>query len=187
MVVVQKTRLGFSRERAGQLFRLWGDVWPEAVEGPLEESLEHFFLDRSADERGQAGSERFHLIEGDAEILAVARSFVRYVKFDADDGQWPVLALAGVCSSPDKRGHGFGRLVVEDAFSRLGPKLPWCLFQTGVPEFYEKLGAVRVDNAFFNSDAEDTQANPWWDPHVMVLSAQEKWPEGRVDLCGPAY
>ncbi len=181
-------RSELSHEQARAVCGLWNEVWSLEVEGSLDEQATRFLADRLPEQRMEAGSERFHWVE-DAEgrILAVARSFVRKIRFDGQGALEPVLALAGVCSSPASRGRGLGRRVVLDAFDRLSPEVPWSLFQTGVPEFYERLGGYRVGNEFRDSYAQDAAARPWWDEHVMVVGRSRKWPEGRVDLCGVAY
>ncbi|MDQ8184478.1 hypothetical protein QEH53_02755 [Pelagicoccus sp. SDUM812002] len=166
---------------------LWEEIWPNTDGLGIEERVEAFFLGSCPEHRAEAGSERFHVLEGENRLMGVAWTYVRKIHFAALQREEPVLALAGVCSSPCDRGRGFGRQIVLDAFSRLCDETPWCLFQTGVPEFYKRLGAFTAENEFVNRYAEDPQVNPWWEKSVMAYGFSRKWPEGRVDLCGVGY
>lgn len=177
----------FGVEKAKQLCALWDEVWPNEDSTPLDERAADFLTDISSEHRMLEGSELFHVVEHAEGIVAVARTYMRQVRFEATGRSGVVLALAGVCSSPKLRGKGLGAIVVKDAFARLGPEIPWCLYQTTVPAFYEKLGARLVNNDFRNSYSVDPDARPWWDEFVMVYGSADKWPEGRVDLCGVAY
>jgi len=56
-----------------------------------------------------------------------------------------------------------------------------------VRPFYEKLGAVVVDNRIVNSLADNPAANPFWDEVVMRYPAGGDWPSGAIDLRGPGY
>src|SRR5690606_26484140 len=114
-------------------------------------------------------------------------TFSRLVR--AESGERRVLALAGVCTDPGRRGEGLGRKVVEAAFHSLSEESATvCLFQTGVPEFYHRLGAREVFNRFHNGqDPEGVCCSPWWNPHVMIYPAGAPWPEGPIDLQGPGY
>lgn len=118
--------------------------------------------------------------------VACARTFSRLIR--RPDGEREVLALASVCVDPDHRGTGLGAQIVRLAFSAVdNGRFEMSLFQTGVPEFYRKLGARTVDNRFWNSASGDASENPWWDPNVMIYPASVDWPKGPVDLKGPAY
>ncbi len=187
MKALRLARGEFGAAKAKQLCALWDEVWPNEDSTALEERAADFLIDSSSEHRMQENSELFHVVEFEDRIVAVARTYVREVCFEGTGRSGLVLALAGVCSSPKLRGKGLGAMVVKDAFARLGPELPYCLYQTTVPAFYEKLGARLVENDFRNSYAADPQARPWWDKFVMVYGLGENWPEGRVDLCGVAY
>lgn len=169
--------------------RLWEVSFSKGEEEPPLVERAVAFLARERVSRGMVeGSEVFHLVTGSGKLDAVAWSFIREVAIEGFGEPVPILALAGVCSSLEARGRGFGAAVVRDAFSRVGPEVEWSLFQTGVPRFYQKLGAELVTNRFVNSLSEkDVEANPWWDEHVMVYRSGRKWPDGRVDMLGEAY
>lgn len=100
-------------------------------------------------------------------------------------GRLAVGALAAVCVHPDHRGRGWGEAVVRAAFDFL-PEIgvSVALFQTGVPHFYQKLGACVINNRFFNG--ENSQ-NPFWDTCEMIYPASFAWPDGPIDLNGPGY
>jgi hypothetical protein len=61
---------------------------------------------------------------------------------------------------------------------------PLSLFQTGVPEFYEAMGARLVTNRFVNGESQE---NPFWDTCEMIYPATAGWPDGPIDLNGPGY
>jgi len=122
----------------------------------------------------------WHFIrEGDS-IIAMARTFRRVVA-EASGRRFPVLALAGVCTHPEHRGRGLGRAVVMAAWSRVDPELPVCFFQTGVPAFYERMGARTIPNRIYNSMGT---RRAFWDPHAMIYPAAATWPEEAIDLLG---
>lgn len=129
---------------------------------------------------------RHYLIHDGAELVAHAVTFSRVIRFDG--GSLEVMALAEVCVDPARRGEGHGARVVREAFRQVdeGP-FAVSLFQTNVPGFYERLGAVKVANRFTDSTAGDPEANPWWNDHVMVYPAFPGWPAGIIDLCGRGY
>ena len=80
-------------------------------------------------------------------------------------------------------------MIVQEAFKRVDQgEFPVSLFQTTLPQFYEKLGAVEVKNRFVNSKNNDApNANPWTDDHVMIYGNNSLWPEGQIDLNGKDY
>ena len=103
-------------------------------------------------------------------------------------GPLDVLGLAGVKTLPEFRMRGYGAAVVRAAFQHVdNGAFAASLFQTRVPGFYEKLGCRRVRNVFTNRFAEEPGGVPWWDPNHMVYPAAYAWPEGPVDLLGPAW
>jgi predicted N-acetyltransferase YhbS len=120
--------------------------------------------------------------------VAHARTFVRRVK--NGEREIPVLALAAVCSDPSVRGQGLGGQVTRQAWRQVGqPGWPEVsLFQTPVPDFYEKLDARIIANRFVNRLHEtQPEANPWRDDTIMIYPARFAWPEGVIDLNGPDY
>jgi len=124
---------------------------------------------------------RNYLIWNDVRLLAMARTFA--VTVQTATGPLPLLALAGVATHPDHERKGLGHTIVKHAFERVdNGEFTLALFMTGVPGFYQKLGCTEVHNRFIDSSAEDPEANPWWNPYVMVYAPRGEWPEGLVDL-----
>jgi ribosomal protein S18 acetylase RimI-like enzyme len=160
---------------------LWCEVFPSPT-GTVAGILERLqgLQARSDDDRIR--DHRLHACRVDGRVAAVARSFVRVIA--ASDQRFPVLALAGVACDPRLRHRGLGSAVVRTAFARLTAEVPSSLFQTGVPAFYERLGAHCVGNDFVNSADAD---RVWWNPHVMIYPAAMPWPTGRIDLLGGGW
>lgn len=132
---------------------------------------------------------RMHVLLRAGQPVAVADTATR--RLHHDGGAMVVLTLGGVATDPAARGSGFGRAVVMDAFARLEELgLPGCVFQTGKARgMYEKFGARCIDNRFIDrTDPAAPEANPWQDRYVMVYpGSSATWPEGVIDLNGPAY
>jgi predicted N-acetyltransferase YhbS len=106
------------------------------------------------------------------------------------DGPLLVGGLARVCSDPALRGQGLGELVARAALAPVDAgEFQFALFQTNsrVRPFYEKLGAVTVDNDVVNSLAADPTAPAFWDEVVMRYPANRPWPKGEIDLLGPGF
>ena len=167
------------------IVRLVYRVWP-AKDMTFADRLKQFTS--WVEENRRTGFEviSFVVWEGD-QAIAQARTFPRLIHTQATD--LVIMGLAGVCVLPERGGEGFGMDIVRKAFERVdGGDFPLTLFQTGVPGFYIKLGAKSVTNRFVNrQDTEAPDANPWWDPNVMIYPAGAAWPEGTIDLNGPAY
>jgi len=162
-------------------------VWPKADRTP--EALVQAYAERGATHTGSDELAPAHYVVQDGgRAIASAQTFGRIV--GTPDGELEVLTLAAVCSDPDNRKQGLGASVARAAFARVDRGLfHLCLFQTTpeVQAFYEKIGARTVDNRFVDSTADDPEASPWWDPVVMIYPAGATWPEGTIDLRGPAW
>lgn len=170
------------------LWVLWHRVFPNPH--AILEQREARFLAAPVARDGEI----FVVWDGGAPI-ATAAFFPREIR--TAHGPLTVLALAGVCSAPERRGTGLGQRVTRAAFAEVDRgRFAVSLYQTGVPDFYAKLGARLVDNPFTNSrfDPSDpanlgrgTADQPWWNPHVMIYPATFDWPVGPIDLLGPGY
>jgi len=162
-------------------------VWPKL--GRTVESRTHEILSRWRNYDGpEEQYPRSFIVREDGRVIAHASFEPRTIGLMA--GDVTVLALARVCTDPAVRGRKLGQAVVRAAFDVVDQgAFPFSLFQTGeaVAPFYEKLGAVRVDNRFVNSLAEDPKANPFWDTEIMVYPAKPGWPKGEIDLRGPGW
>lgn len=138
-----------------------------------------------------ARPERFiALAERQGRVVATAEGFRRTLV--TERGELSVLALASVCTLPECRAQGLGQRVVQMVLRLVHEgRFPMALWQTGVPEFYRKLGAIEVSNRFVNRrHATQPDRDPFWDKHRMIYvpnGSREIWPEGTIDLNGPAY
>ncbi|MDR0867587.1 MAG: GNAT family N-acetyltransferase [Planctomycetota bacterium] len=132
---------------------------------------------------------RAAVIENDEEILAVAAGVTRLIRHGATGDAEKVIALFAVATHPQFRGRGYGAAAVKAQFARAGHDAPSALWQTAVPVFYEKIGAVRVRNRFVNSrNLSAPDANPFWEPAVMVYPpAAWRDHDEVIDLLGAGY
>lgn len=185
--VVGFDRDSMNHDTARALVDLWFEVWPDETDD--SDVNVRKVLDEMRDEAfaGERRPINWAVMDG-GRVLAVARTFARTI--DTGAGRMTIMALAGVCSHPAVRGRGYGRAVVKAAFSRVDDGVfPVSLFQTQprIIPYYERFGAGVVGNRFVNSLAKNPRANPLWDPIAMVYPATADWPDGEVDLLGPAY
>ena len=164
-------------------------VWPSKTGLTPAQRAAEIIASRDAGHHA-ARRQLWHLVRDPAaptRLLAKAESFLRTIA--TPRGPLTILALAGVCTPPDARNRGLGRLVVQSAFARISPDTPFSLFQTTpnrIP-FYTRLGAAVATNPVINSLAENPAANPFWDPILFRYPATGPWPEGTLDLQGPGY
>jgi predicted N-acetyltransferase YhbS len=167
------------KDEARAIVALTNSIWPHPDK--TEEELARVFTDGS-----RRHWEVFTLWDR-ARLVAHAAIFPRRIRFEG--GELEVMGLAGVCVQPVRRGQGLGERVVRAAFGQVDAGYyPVALYQTEVPAFYARLGAVTVDNPFWNSRSpSDPRARPWWDPHVMIYPTYPAWPRGPIDLNGPGY
>lgn len=127
-------------------------------------------------------------VELEGRIVAAAEGFTREVS--CGDRRMKILALCGVCTLPECRGRGYGAIVVKKVLELMDKGgYEAALWQTGVPDFYVKLGACEVGNKFCNSlHPNDKAKNPFWDKNIMLYPANCKnWPDGTIDLRGLGY
>jgi len=164
------------RELSRECLVLTGMIWPR------KESLDER-LEITIAEDTKVGGIIWHLIRDGNDVIALSRSFPRVVA-DESGNRFQILALANVCTRPERRGQGLGQSVVEAAWSRLCPEYSVSFFQTPVPAFYEKLGARLVNNSIFNGSGD---ARAFWDPYAMIYPASAPWTEAKIDLLGPGW
>ena len=150
-------------------------TWPDAdTDKSVEEKVAGFYEDHS--------EKICYCLYQDKELVGYAESIPLTIKIE---NNWlAVLGLGGLNVHPGWRRQGFGRVIVEAVFKRIdASEYPYCLFQTGIPHFYEKLGCRLIENKFVNSnDPVDPSRNPFWDEYAMIYPATAIWPSGTVDL-----
>ncbi len=162
-------------------------IWPKP-----DRTVDAFaaeILDQWKDFRGPEDEHpRSFLIREGGRVVAHSSVYPRTI--GTAKGDMTVLALARVCTNPVVRGRKLGDAVVRASFELVdhGP-FPFALFQTStnVRPFYERLGAVAIDNTFVNSLAADPKANPFWAEVPMRYPATGDWPKGEIDLRGPGW
>ncbi len=128
------------------------------------------------------------VIRAGQKIVASALTFARPILVAGEPKL--ALALCYVAVDPESRGQKFGEKVVQAAFAQVDAKsYELALFQTSqnVRPFYERLGAVVVENRVIDSTFDEPNKNPFWDEVVMRYPATEDWPMGVVDLLGAGY
>jgi predicted GNAT family N-acyltransferase len=162
-------------------------IWPKP--GRTVDSMTAELLVRGKRYDGvEAQHPRSFFIREGGRIIAHATVVPRTIRSGA--GDITVLALARVCTDPAVRGRHLGQAMAQAAFDLVDDgTFPFSLFQTteNVKPFYDRLGAVEIQNKFINSTAEDPTASPWWSPVIMRYPAKPGWPEGKIDLRGPGW
>jgi len=92
--------------------------------------------------------------------------------------------------APEHQDRKLGRAIVEAALALVDQGVfRYALFQTTTPvrPFYEKLGSCEVDNPLVNSLADEPDKSPFWLDEIMRYPSTPGWPEGQIDMRGPAY
>jgi GNAT superfamily N-acetyltransferase len=176
-------------EQAVALERLWRSIWPPEDEPLSERLIEQYAREKLRLTRVQntplAQRRRVFAVHEGGQLVAASLVYPRHV-FSRERGIL-VAGLAGVVTRPDHRGQGLGRAVVDAVFELVNRGEFECsLFQTTEPvqAFYEKLGARRVYNEFYNSQDDDASCQPFWDPVRMIYPATYDWPSGPIDTQG---
>ncbi|MBN2710890.1 MAG: GNAT family N-acetyltransferase [Planctomycetes bacterium] len=163
------------------IIELWEATWPDSepahgVRIELEMEL------ATGTDNSSCRRWLLHYIESDGNLAAVASSFGVTLKAGGEDLE--VLAIAGVCCRESERGKGYGKALALDAFKRVNSgEFAVCLFQTAVPEFYEKLNCRRISNSIVNSTSDGVA---FIDDYSMIYPAAYDLTEGEIDLmrCG---
>lgn len=181
MTTVSAYHLGkLNAEQAQRIAVLISAVWPDS--GETVEVIARSFLTNTGNQPGK----KFYVIWKDDQAIACAQTFPRRIRYEG--GETEIMALAGVCVDGAHRGRGLGSLIVRAAFGDVDDgRYRVALFQTGVPDFYRKLGATTVQNEFCDNTAANDGRSPWWDDYVMIYPEGAEWPNGRIDLNGAGY
>ncbi len=162
-------------------------IWPKP--GRSVETFAASVLDQWKDYRGPEDEHpRSLLIREGRRVIAHASADPRSI--GTSEGDMTILALARVCTDPSVRGKRLGDALVRAAFDLVDRGVfPFALFQTtnDVRAFYERFGAVAIDNRFINSLAADPTINPFWAEVAMRYPAGPGWPAGEIDLRGPGW
>lgn len=168
-----------TRSLALEILTLQNAVWP-SKEG-IDKQYDRFL------ERNVTRPKREFIIAQDGDLLvASAEIFSRIII--CENQTYKVGCLGSVCVLPQRQGEGFGKTVVQKVFSLIDAnRFPVLLFQTGVPQFYLKLGAQTINNRFIDRQSVQPLDNPWWDSTVMIYPSDYGWPEGVIDLNGGAF
>lgn len=176
-----------SSAQVSALADLLVQVWPHPLKdhGYRVRRLEQ----RSREPIGPNGQVPMAFVIRDGQkIVASALTFARPILF-AGEAKF-AMALCYVAVDPNSRGQKFGEKVVQAAFAQVDAKnFELALFQTSekVRPFYERVGAVVVENEVIDSTADEPTKNPFWDEVVMRYPASENWPSGVIDLRGAGY
>jgi hypothetical protein len=176
-----------TREQARAIGDLLVRIWPKPNVTVEDRSQQQLAFGQSYAGPEPLAPRSYVVLDGDR-VIAHALVFARTIRTDA--GEMTIAALARVCSEPELRGQGLGEAVVRAAFAPVDRgDFPFALFQTtrNVRPFYERLGAVLVDNPITNSLADGPKTNPFWDEVVMRYPSTGAWPPGTIDLRGPGY
>jgi predicted GNAT family N-acyltransferase len=180
-------RRTISEPDARAIAELIVSIWPKP--GRTVETFTADILTQWKDYDGpEAQHPRSFLIREGGQIVAHSSVYPRTI--GTNKGDITVLALARVCTDPKVRGRKLGDAVVRASFELVDRGVfRFALFQTtpDVRPFYERLGAVPIDNTFVNSLAPDPKVNPFWAEVPMRYPATGDWPTGEIDLRGPGW
>lgn len=171
-----------SDETLRKIAALWTSAFPTP---PTRDRFAEAAARRDGRDAAATREKIHYVLAADGTCLAAARSFRREV----DVGGRPiiVLALAHVATSPAARGRGLGAAVVRSAWARLGRDgVEECVFCTGVPDFYAKLGARKLAA---RDVVYPAGAKRFVDPSLfrVATAAAADWPDGALDVRGDGW
>lgn len=174
-------------DQAAGIGELIARVWPKANVDAADRTRQ--LIETASRWQGPAEhAPRCFVVMDENQVVAHAAIWPREIA--AEGRRMMVAGLSRVGADPALRGRGLGELVVRAALAPVDDgEFPFALFQASrrVQPFYEKIGAVLVDNPIVNSLADDPTANPFWDEIVMRYPAEGDWPKGEIDLLGPGF
>jgi GNAT superfamily N-acetyltransferase len=177
----------FTPAQARAIGELINQVWPKPNLTADDRAAQQLAIGRDYSGPARQAPTAMVVVEDDR-VVAHAAMLPRQVGTTAGD-LW-IGGLARVCTEAAYRGRGLGEHVVRAAFGLVDAgDFAFTLFQTSrrVQPFYNKLGAVPVENRIVNSLADDPTANAFWDEVVMRYPAGGEWPHGKIDLRGPGW
>lgn len=170
-----------SNDQLKGIFILLDTTWPDFK--PNNDSWEK----RKRDFLQIHPNKQCHVLFDEFEVIGYAETFERTVS--TNEQKFKLMGLGSVCISEEYRGKGLGADIIKVCFGRVSHgEFSVCLFQTCVPQFYDKLDCKRINNKFVNSKNMDApEKNPFWDGYTMVHPAAFDWPSGTIDLLGPGF
>ena len=177
----------FTPAQANAIGELINQVWPKPNLNAEDRAAQLLAIGRQY--HGPAAQAPRSLVILEAGRV-VAHALMLPRRIDTSAGEMVIGGLARVCTDPMLRGRGLGEQVTRAAFGLVDAGVfPFALFQASarVQAFYEKLGAVKVENRIVNSLADDPTANAFWDDVVMRYPRDRRWPDGTIDLVGPGF
>ncbi len=178
MIILESSHHEICNSDKQSIIMLIRNTWPPK-EGPvitMEDDMKKFF--------GSKPDERHIIIKNENKIVGYAKTFTRDIQIG--DKNIHNCALACVCVHEKFRKNGYGKLIVKKALSPVdGNQYECSLFQTAVPEFYEKIGAKRIFNKCVIS--KDNSENPWWDPYLIIYPKKFLLEEDVIVLMGRGY
>jgi ribosomal protein S18 acetylase RimI-like enzyme len=162
LTLMRRENATLLREEIVAIVALLNAIWPnkEKTLSELAETfLERHFGYLTAYPSISRPSVRY-LDWSDDQLVGHAFTFERPIA--SDSAEFSVMALSGVCVAPSYRRKGIGTDLARNALHRIDEgEFQVSLFQTQVPGFYQRLGAVVVGNRFVNSRSHTPDASPW--------------------------
>lgn len=177
----------FTPAQAKQIGDLIAQVWPKSHLTAADRAEQQLALAREFRNRPGLAPRSLVVVENDR-VIAHAAMLPREIR--TSQGEMVIGGLARVCTDAAMRGRGLGELVVRAAFGLVDAgDFPFALFQTNhlVRGFYERLGAVPVQNTIINSLGDGPKTCPFWDEVVLRYPGGDGWPCGTIDLRGPGF
>ncbi len=176
----------FTPDQARAIGTLIDQVWPKPTMTAEGRAAQQLGLGQQY--LGSNESPRSLVVVEQGRVVAHAAMLPRWI--GTEHGEVLVGGLSRVCTEPAARGRGLGELLVRSAFDLVDAgTFEFALFQLSerVRGFYERLGAVPVENRIVNSLAAEANAEAFWDELVMRYPAGSDWPSGEIDLRGPGW
>jgi predicted N-acetyltransferase YhbS len=177
----------YTPAQAKSIGELINQVWPKPTLNADDRAAQLLTIGRQYHGPAAQAPRSLVILDGGR---VVAHAMIVPRRIDTSAGEMVIGGLARVCTDPALRGRGLGEQVTRAALGLVDAGVfRFALFQASarVQAFYEKLGAVKIENRIVNSLADDPTANAFWDDVVMRYPKDRPWPEGTIDLLGPGY
>ncbi|MFT7054525.1 MAG: putative N-acetyltransferase YhbS [Roseivirga sp.] len=181
MEIISKLAKDLSDPEIDQINALTEATWPHTkAENTTKDIQRSNFIDSNPEKTSILG-----LVND--RIVAYAEVFPRAITIDG--AAQLIMGLAAVCVDQSLRGQGYGKDMTLAAFEFVNRReYEVSLFQTGVPEFYNKLTCKEIKNQVVNSHNKAAPTkNPFWDNHIMIYPKDFQINKGPIDLLGCGY